>query len=88
MKIIIYIFWLIIIALAAGFSVLNAHVVSIDYYLGSTQIFLPLLILLAVVVGIILGIFMMIPVWLRAKRAVRQAKKMVDNPNDSEPVLS
>ncbi len=88
MKIIIYIFWLIIIALAASFSVLNAHVVSIDYYLGTTKLFLPLLILLSVIVGMVLGIFLLLPAWFRAKRQARQAKKLADKPDDSETVLS
>lgn len=77
MRYVYSVFWLILIVLAITFTALNAHTVLINYYLGTRLIFLPLLLLIFFVVGIILGAF---AVWigsLKLRKAVRSLRQQL-----------
>lgn len=47
---------LIVLVLTISFSVINAHEVQINYYFGASQVPLALLLVLAVVLGAVLGV--------------------------------
>lgn len=74
MRYIIALFWLIIVVLAIVFVTLNSYSVSLNYYVGMANLYMPLLLVIAIVVGIILGVFAMLPIWLRAKSERRKLK--------------
>lgn len=75
MRVLAGIFWLIIIVLAVVFSALNSHAVHFNYYLGSFNIYLPLLLLIVLVLGALLGIVAMLPKLIRAKAKHRRLKQ-------------
>lgn len=55
MRYLVYMFWLLLIMLGISFSALNAENVHLDYYIGDTNIFLPLLLIILLLIGILLG---------------------------------
>ncbi|OGT47717.1 MAG: hypothetical protein A3F17_04125 [Gammaproteobacteria bacterium RIFCSPHIGHO2_12_FULL_41_15] len=55
MRYLLYIFWFFLIVIGVSFSALNAESVHLDYYIGDTNIFLPLLLIITVLIGIALG---------------------------------
>ena len=79
-------FWLFVILLVVTFTVLNAHTVTFDYYTGNIQIFLPLLLVLTLFVGILIGVMLMIPALIRTKHrfhksesALKKAEQEIQN---------
>lgn len=59
MRYLLYAFWLFLVVLGVSFSAINAESVHLDYYIGDTTIFLPLLLIVAIVLGISLGAVML-----------------------------
>ncbi len=51
-----YIFWILIIIIGVTFTGINAHWVYLDYYFGTTHIFLPILLVITMAIGALLGI--------------------------------
>ena len=74
MRYIVAIFWIIIIILAIIFVAMNSSTVPLNYYVGKSSIYLPLLLFITLVVGAFLGICAMLPLWLRAKNQKRKIK--------------
>jgi putative membrane protein len=74
MRYVVAIFWLIIIVLAIVFVALNSNHIELNYYTGKKTVYLPVLLFVTLVVGAILGILAMVPVWLRAKRERRRMR--------------
>lgn len=64
--------------LAIGFAVLNADSVELNYYFGSSQAPLSLLLVLAVVVGAVLGVLASVGMLVRARRNNARLRKHVD----------
>lgn len=77
MRIIAYIFWTIIILLAISFATLNSHSVIVNYYFGKINIYLPLLMLIELVIGAILGMIAMLPTIFKQKSKNRQSKSRI-----------
>lgn len=77
MRFVFYIFWIIVIIIGVTFASLNAHTVVVDYYAGNSTLSLPLLLLITLVLGAILGILAMIPIMLKNKQATRRLKHKV-----------
>ncbi|MDH5300492.1 MAG: LapA family protein [Gammaproteobacteria bacterium] len=81
-KLILYIFLFMILLLVLSFSVNNSHTVNLNYFLGSVDLPLALLLVLTLSVGAILGALVMLRPVLslrmevgrlrRGKRAVEQ----------------
>lgn len=71
MRYVVAIFWLIIIVLAIIFVALNSNHVELNYYTGKREVYMPLLLFVTLVVGAILGVLAMVPVWLKAKQQRR-----------------
>lgn len=74
MHIISFIFWFIIAALAVVFAVLNSYSVNVHYYFNSVQIYFPLLLLINIVIGVLLGVMAILPVLWRSKMLNRKLK--------------
>lgn len=70
-----YILWLLVIILALAFTILNAHWVEINYYFGKTKVFFPLILLLMLIIGAILGYLAAIPKIWKVHRQNRQLKR-------------
>ncbi|MCH9644641.1 MAG: LapA family protein [Gammaproteobacteria bacterium] len=77
MRYIIYTFWILFVALCVSFVVLNSHMVEVNYYVGSTRMYFPLLLLILLVVGSIIGIITMLPVLVRQKTSGHKLKTRV-----------
>lgn len=67
MRILKFIFILIIALFGVTFACLNAQPVAINYYIGNAQIPLSLLLALTLIIGSILGLFAMISLYLHQK---------------------
>ena len=77
MRYILYVFWVFIILLGATFSALNAQKITLNCYLDTHTIYLPLLILVTLLVGAILGVIAILPALLKNKKAARRLKSQV-----------
>lgn len=71
MRLLSYLFCLILIVLGVGFSVLNSTVVSVNYFFGQQNIYFPLLALVLLFVGVLVGVIFMIPAIIKLKMAAR-----------------
>lgn len=73
------IFSILILSLTAlvgiSFAVLNAHSVRVNYYIGVREIPLSLLLLLALVLGILIGILSLYPRIFRLKLEIRRLRR-------------
>jgi lipopolysaccharide assembly protein A len=77
MKYLFFIFWIIVIILGVTFASLNSHTVDINYYVNSSSIHLPILLLITLVLGAILGCIAMLPTVIRGKHANHRLKHRV-----------
>lgn len=78
MKYIFYIFWLIVVVIGVTFASLNSHIVSVNYYVGESNLHLPILLIIALVIGAVLGIIAMIPWLLKNKQANWRLKQKIN----------
>lgn len=69
MRLLIAFAWLVLILIVIVFVVLNSVHISFNYYLGQVDIYLPLLLFLFLLSGVLLGIVAMLPyLWRRHRR--------------------
>ncbi len=71
------IFWILVAAIVIVFAVLNSHSVAINFYVTTINFYLPLLLLLTLAIGALLGILAMLPVLFRSKGAHRRCKQRI-----------
>lgn len=57
-----------------SFAVLNAQKVPIDYYIGTNEVPLSILLVLTFVIGLIIGIILLLPSQLRLKFELRRLR--------------
>ena len=69
MRYVIYIFWIIVILVGVTFASLNPQKLTINYYVNTATIHLPLLLLFTLVLGALLGVIAMLPSLIRTKSA-------------------
>ena len=74
MRPVIYIFWVIVILLGVTFASLNSEKLAVNYYVNTTSIHLPLLLLCTLVLGAFLGVIAMLPSLIRSKNMNRRLK--------------
>lgn len=86
MRVIFYLFWLMVVVLGVTFASLNSHAVDINYYFNQSHIHLPILLLITLILGAFLGIVGLLPtlaksnyVNRRLKSRVKQVEKEVTN---------
>ena len=74
MRYIRYFIWILVIIVGTIFTTLNARSVEIDYYFNGAKIniFLPLLILIVLVIGVILGYLVAIPKIIKLRHVVHK----------------
>lgn len=77
---------LVVLIVVVSFTLLNAQTVTINYYVNTAKIFLPVLLLLTVVFGVVVGFLVACPAIFRARHRVaklrgenKQLSKEVDN---------
>jgi len=77
MRIFSYIAWIVFIIIGASFAILNSQFLPLNYFIGKTNIYFPLLFLLLLLAGALLGVLALLPVLIRAKtRGHRLSQKM------------
>lgn len=67
MRIVSIIISLLLIMLGVSFSVLNSHDVSINYFIGQKAIYFPLLVLILLFIGALLGVIALLPMIIKLK---------------------
>lgn len=67
MRLISYFFCLFFIILGVSFAVLNSYNVTFDYFVAQKIIYFPLLFLIILFVGILLGMLVMLPTIIKLK---------------------
>jgi putative membrane protein len=72
MRIIVYIILIILILFGLSFALLNANIVKLNYYLGTVEIPLSLLLLLTVALGVVIGLIASLGPFLKLKRKNHQ----------------
>lgn len=76
---IIYLFlFLVLVVFGIVFAVLNATPVELQYYFGSKQVALSLVLVIAMIIGAILGVIASISLIVSSRREVHKLKKSVE----------
>jgi lipopolysaccharide assembly protein A len=74
MRVISYIFLIIVVLFGIGFACLNAEMVTVDLYIGQYQLQLSILLVLTLGLGILIGFFTVMLKYLRLKTENMQIK--------------
>ena len=69
---------LVVIIFGVAFSVLNAESIQLNYYLGSIELPLSLVLVLAMILGAILGIFASLSLIIGSRRSATKLKRSVE----------
>ena len=77
MKILSTLFILLLIFFGISFAILNSSTVSLNYYLGHTEISLSLLLAITLSAGAVLGFILATPTIFRLKRGNRKLKNRI-----------
>ncbi|MCX7125936.1 MAG: lipopolysaccharide assembly protein LapA domain-containing protein [Gammaproteobacteria bacterium] len=77
MRLFLYLIWFILIIFGVSFSVLNSHSFPINYFIGQKTIYFPLLFLLLLFLGTLLGVFAMLPVIIKLKLKIHQLRQKI-----------
>ena len=92
MRYISYIVWALLILLVVTFAAVNSHTVPVDFYLGTVNVYLPLLLLLTLALGTLLGIVVMLPrIWRskghnrRLRAQIKQAERDIEKTRQTPP---
>lgn len=74
MRYVRYSIWLLVIVVGIIFTLMNARMVEIDYYFGAAKanVFLPLLILIILIVGAVLGYLIAVPKIIKLRHTIRK----------------
>ena len=77
MKYIFCAFWLVVMAIGVTFSGLNSRMVLINYYLDEKQVHLPILLLIVLAIGVLLGFVTLFPTLIKKKHANRRLRQRI-----------
>ena len=78
LRIIYTAFALIVIIFGVSFAVLNAESVQLNYYLGSVELPLSLILIVTMIIGALLGIFASLSFIVGSRRNANKLKKSVE----------
>ncbi len=78
LRIIYLILFLVLVIFGIAFAVLNAEPVELNYYFGSKQIALSLILVIAMMVGAMLGVIASAGLFVSSRREVAKLKKSVE----------
>lgn len=71
-RLVSFIAFIVVALLGVTFAILNSDIVSIHYYLGTQRMPLSVLMLIALVVGVVIGLGACLPMVLRLKMEIRR----------------
>ena len=74
MRYVAYGFWLLVVLVGIVFASLNSKTVDINFYVARYHVYLPLLMLIELALGAVLGVLAGLPWLFRAKRQTRKLK--------------
>lgn len=69
---------LVVIIIGVAFSVLNAENIQLNYYLGSVELPLSLVLIVAMIIGAILGILASLSLIIGSRRNTNKLKRSVE----------
>ena len=69
---------LVVIIFGVTFAVLNAESVQLNYYLGSIELPLSLVLIVAMIIGALLGIFASLSLIIGSRRSATKLKRSVE----------
>ena len=79
MKRVVYLFIaMLLIVIGISFTVLNADNVSLHYYFGSIEIPLSFILVIAMIIGAILGVAASASLFVGSRREIAKLKKAID----------
>jgi len=81
-RIFAYIFWILIILLGVSFALMNSRSVEVHYLAGKIEIYLPLLMLIELVIGALLGVIAMLPKIFKLKAVIRKSRQQTKQLED------
>lgn len=79
MRIFSVLFAVLILLFGISFAVLNANAVSINYYVGSAQLALSLLLAIVLIIGVFIGLISSVFLCLKTKKKQHQLSKQLHN---------
>ena len=68
MKYLMTFFWFVIAFIVVIFTVLNSDSLTINFYVGTVSVYFPLVLLIFLLIGSVLGLFALVPVLVRSKQ--------------------
>lgn len=77
MRLIYSVLWLLILLLGIAFGLLNPQQVKVDYFTSTAHVFLPLLVVIAIAIGVVLCWLAMSPGIMRYRRHNRKLRKQL-----------
>jgi len=78
LRLLYFLLALIVVVLGVVFSVLNADTVQLHYYLGSIELPLSLVLILAMIIGALLGVFSSLGFIIGSRRSASKLKRSVE----------
>lgn len=75
MRVFSYALWIILTVFGVSFALLNSHTFPVNYFIGKSNIYFPLLFLLLLLVGALLGMCALLPVVIRLKTQIHRLKQ-------------
>lgn len=77
MRYISLVFWVFIIIMGAVFALQNSQLIEIHYYFGHARVYFPLLMVLLLAMGALLGVCAMLPSYLKKSHNARKHRNKV-----------
>ena len=77
-RLVYFLLALLVVILGVVFSVLNADTVQLHYYLGTVELPLSLVLILAMIVGALLGVFSSLGFIISSRRSASKLKRSVE----------
>ena len=74
MRYFFYLFWFFVVFIGVTFASLNSHAIPINYYFNESNVHLPILLLLILLSGTVLGAFAILPQLAKSKNQSRRLK--------------
>ncbi|MFK5913161.1 MAG: LapA family protein [Woeseiaceae bacterium] len=78
LRFVYYLFSLVVIVIGVAFAVLNAEKVQLNYYLGSVELPLSLILVVTMIFGALLAIFASLGFIISSRRNTAKLKRSVD----------
>lgn len=76
-RILVFVILLVVALLGLSFALMNAELVSLNYYFATIQVPLSMVVVLAIVVGALLGVLTMLGMALGQKRELAKMRKSI-----------